>query len=288
MKIVVTGANGQLGKELQALQSSFPAIQFEFFSKEQLDIADLTKVETAFKNLQPDYCINCAAYTAVDKAETEQETAFLINGAGTKNLALISAQLGVKFIHISTDYVFAGNGSMPYKEDHPVDPQNVYGESKLRGEQDALAVNPESIIIRTAWVYSEYGNNFVKTMLRLMQSKEEIGVVADQQGSPTYAADLAKAILSIVTSGKWVSGIYHYSNEGVITWFDFAKAIQEYIQSNCRVNAIPTSAFPTPAKRPAYSVLDKEKIKSTFGVAIPDWRDSLHHCLNRLKEEGAW
>jgi dTDP-4-dehydrorhamnose reductase len=288
MKILVTGANGQVGRELQALQSAYPQLQFHFFTKEDLNITDLASVEAIFKQVQPDYCINCAAYTAVDKAEIEKETAFLINQTGTKNLALVSKHLGTKFIHISTDYVFDGNGSEPYKEDHPVDPQNVYGASKLKGEEEALSKNPDSIIIRTAWVYSEFGNNFVKTMIRLMQSKEEIGVVADQQGSPTYAADLAKAILSIVNSKKWVTGIYHYSNEGVITWYDFAIAIQRYIQSSCRVNAIPTSAYPTPAKRPAYSVLNKEKIKSTFDISIPDWEKSLHHCLNRLKETGAW
>ncbi|ANE50252.1 dTDP-4-dehydrorhamnose reductase [Flavisolibacter tropicus] len=288
MKIVVTGANGQLGKEIQAFQNSYPKAQIHFFTKEDLNIADLENVKLIFNQLHPDYCINCAAYTAVDKAETERETAFLINETGTKNLALVSSQFGTKFIHISTDYVFDGNGSDPYKEEHPVDPQNIYGLSKLRGEEGALAVNTESIIIRTAWVYSEYGNNFVKTMLRLLQSKEEISVVADQLGSPTYAADLAKAILSIIDSGKWVPGIYHYSNDGIISWFEFANAIQQYIQSKCRVNAIPTSAFPTPAKRPAYSVLNKEKIKTTFGLTIPDWETSLHHCLDRLKEVGAW
>ena len=288
MNILVTGANGQVGRELQTLQKAYSQLQFYFFSKEELNITDLASVEAVFKQVEPDYCINCAAYTAVDKAETEKEAAFLINEIGTKNLALVSKHLGAKFIHISTDYVFDGNGSEPYREDHPVNPQNIYGESKLKGEEEALSVNPASMIIRTAWVYSEFGNNFVKTMLRLMQSKEEIGVVADQQGSPTYAADLAKAILSIVISGKWVPGIYHYSNEGVITWFDFAKAIQGYIQSACRVNAIPTSAYPTPAKRPAYSVLNKEKIKTTFDITIPDWEESLHHCLNRLKETGAW
>jgi dTDP-4-dehydrorhamnose reductase len=288
MKILITGANGQLGRELQALQVTLPHHQFHFFTKEELDIADLIKVEAAFREIKPDYCINCAAYTAVDKAETDKETAFLINETGTKNLAQASAQTETKFIHISTDYVFAGNGMEPYAEDHPVDPQNVYGQSKLKGEEAALEVNPSCIIIRTAWVYSEYGNNFVKTMLRLMQSKEEIGVVDDQLGIPTYAADLALAILSIIKSGKWVPGIYHYSNEGVISWFDFAKAIQEYINSSCRVNAIPTSAYPTPAKRPAYSVLSTIKIKTTFNLDIPAWKDSLHNCLDRLKKTGAW
>jgi dTDP-4-dehydrorhamnose reductase len=288
MKIVVTGANGQLGKELQALQNTHSQVQFHFFTKEELNIADLANVEAVFQEHQPHYCINCAAYTAVDKAETEKETAFLINQTGTKNLALASSQFGAKFIHISTDYVFDGNGSEPYKEDHSVNPQNVYGASKLSGEEEALIENPECIIIRTAWVYSEYGNNFVKTMLRLLQSKEEISVVADQQGSPTYAVDLAEAILAIITLGKWVPGIYHYSNEGIITWYDFAKAIQMYIHSSCRVNPIPTSAYPTPAKRPAYSVLNKEKIKSTFGLTIPKWEVSLQHCLDKLKKEGAW
>lgn len=288
MKILVAGANGQLGKAFQDIQFNHPAFQFHFFTKEELNIADISNVEAVFTHVQPDYCINCAAYTAVDKAETEREIAFLINQTGVKNLAQIAAQSNSRLIHISTDYVFDGNGNEAYNENHSVNPQNVYGESKLRGEQEALAVNSDSLIIRTAWVYSEHGNNFVKTMLRLMQSKEEIGVVADQMGSPTYAGDLAKAILFIITSNKWVPGIYHYSNEGIISWYEFAKAIQTYINSACRVNAIPSSAYPTPAKRPAYSVLNKDKIKSTFGVTIPDWQESLYKCLDKLKEVGAW
>ncbi|HYH15058.1 MAG TPA: dTDP-4-dehydrorhamnose reductase [Flavisolibacter sp.] len=288
MKILVTGANGQLGKALQELETLYPNLQFYFCSKENLNIADLQEVEAFFERIQPDHCINCAAYTAVDKAEIEREAAFLINQTGVRNLARISSQSKTRFIHISTDYVFDGTGDAPYREDHPVNPQNVYGESKLEGEKEALAVNADSLIIRTAWVYSEHGNNFVKTMLRLMQSKEEIGVVADQMGSPTYAGDLASAILSIISSDKWTPGIYHYSNEGIISWYEFAKAIQAHTQSACRVNAIPTTAYPTPAKRPAYSVLDKEKIKLTYGLKIPDWEESLYYCLGKLKKVGAW
>lgn len=287
-KIIITGANGQLGRELQALQAFYPQFQFHFFTKEDLNIADQESVDKTFESIRPQYCINCAAYTAVDKAETDKEQALLINQIGTKNLALASVKYSVKLIHISTDYVFDGNGTSPYLENHPTDPQNIYGLSKLKGEEDCLATNPDSIIIRTAWVYSEYGNNFVKTMLRLMQSKDAINVVADQFGCPTYAADLAKATLSILGSQKWVAGIYHYSNEGIITWYDFAKAIQQYIHSSCQVNAIPTTEFPTPAKRPAYSVLNKEKIKSTFGITIPHWEESIHICLEQLKKAGAW
>jgi dTDP-4-dehydrorhamnose reductase len=288
MKIAVTGANGQLGKELQALQTSYPAVQFYFFTKEELNIADTDSVLAKLKEIQPQYCFNCAAYTAVDKAESDSETAFLINQTGAKNLAVATAALGIQFIHISTDYVFDGNGKEPYLEEHPTNPQNVYGLSKLKGEEDVMANNPQAIIIRTAWVYSEFGNNFVKTMLRLMQSKPAINVVADQYGIPTYAADLAKAMMIIAVSGKWAPGIYHYSNEGKITWFDFAKAIQEYINSTCKVNAIPTSEYPTPASRPAYSVLSTKKIQSTYNISIPDWKESLMQCLKQLKKTNCW
>jgi dTDP-4-dehydrorhamnose reductase len=286
--IVVTGANGQLGQELQRLAKSFPAYSFHFFSRTELNIADAAGVQRVFWDLKPAYCINCAAYTAVDKAESEQEAAYSINAEGTKNLAVAANENSAGFIHISTDYVFNGRGEHPYQEDEPTDPVNLYGASKLKGEEAALAANPESIVIRTSWVYSSFGNNFVKTMLRLMQSRTEISVVADQTGSPTYAADLAEAILNIIAGDKWKGGIYHYSNEGVITWYEFAAAIQQYTHLNCTVHPIATEQYPTPARRPKYSVLNKEKIQQTFGLGLQPWKSSLYRCLDLLKEEGAW
>ena len=282
-KILVTGANGQLGSELRELASSFPQHQFLFCTREEMDITDEQSIQTVWASFQPQYCINCAAYTAVDKAETEVEAAFAGNATAVKNIAAACAAGGTRLIHISTDYVFDGAGTQPYEEDHPTGPINVYGQSKLKGEQEALAANPDVLIIRTSWVYSAYGNNFVKTMIRVMQSRPEVRVVADQQGCPTYAADLAQAILQIVDSGKWQSGIYHYSNAGVTTWFDFAHYIKELIQADCSVQAIPTKAYPTPAKRPAYSVMDTRKISQTFNIVPKPWKESLQVCIEKLK-----
>ncbi|MBN8676219.1 MAG: dTDP-4-dehydrorhamnose reductase [Chitinophagales bacterium] len=281
--ILVTGANGQLGKELKQLSSSFPQFEFQFLSREDLPIHHFELVRNFFSAYHPDYLINCAAYTAVDRAESEKDLAFQVNGEAVGVLAAVCKEKNCRFIHISTDYVFDGTATTPYKEDHPTNPQSVYGASKLEGEQQTFRFNPDSIVIRTSWVYSEFGKNFVKTMLKLMQQREELNVVSDQVGSPTYAADLAAAILHIISSGKWQAGIYHYSNQGVISWYDFAVAIKELTGSNCKVNAIPTSAYPTPAKRPAYSVLDKSKIMATFDLPVPGWKKSLGTCLERLK-----
>lgn len=286
--IIVTGANGQLGQELQRLSPDFPAYTFHFYTRAELDIANAGQVRRVFEALKPAYCINCAAYTAVDKAESEQEVAFAINAEGTKNLAIACRERDVRFIHISTDYVFNGRGERPYKEDDPTDPVNLYGASKLKGEELALQANPDAVVIRTSWVYSAYGSNFVKAMLRLMQSRTGINVVADQTGSPTYAADLADAIVQIIESGKWQGGIYHFSNDGVITWHEFAREIQHYTHLHCTVSPIPTEQYPTPAKRPHYSVMDKGKIQQTYGIALVPWRSSLYRCLDLLKEEGAW
>jgi dTDP-4-dehydrorhamnose reductase len=283
VKILVTGANGQLGKELKQLSSSFPQFDFQFLSREDLPIHHFELVRNFFNAYHPTYLINCAAYTAVDRAESEKELAFQVNGEAVGVLAAVCKEKNCRFIHISTDYVFDGTATVPYKEDHPVNPQSVYGASKLEGEQQAFQFNPNSIVIRTAWVYSEFGKNFVKTMLKLMSEREELNVVSDQVGSPTYAADLATAILHIISSGKWKGGIYHYSNEGVISWYDFAVAIKELSGFTCVVNPIPTLQYPTPAKRPAYSVLDKSKIMATFDLPIPDWKKSLATCLERLK-----
>ncbi len=281
-KILVTGANGQLGKELQELSDEFLVFDFIFLSREELSIHDAGSVKQAFNKYAPQYCINCAAYTAVDKAETDQENAFLINGEATGVLASACKEFNTRFIHISTDYVFDGKATAPYKTDAATNPQSIYGESKLLGEQKAIACNDQTVIIRTSWVYSAFGKNFVKTMLRLMSEKTEINVVNDQVGSPTYAADLAKAILSIVSSGNWYPGIYHFSNKGVISWYDFAVAIKELSGSHCTVNPIPSSAYPTPARRPFYSVMDTSRIVEVYGIEPEDWKSSLVKCLKRL------
>ena len=286
--ILVTGANGQLGKEIQTLSASYPQFQFIFLSREDLPIQQTEKIQAVFEKTQPAYCINCAAYTAVDKAETDQETAMQINGNGPGLLAAMCYSSGAKFIHISTDYVFDGTATVPYKEDDKNNPVNYYGATKLAGEQQCLQNNEESIIIRTSWVYSEFGNNFVKTMMRLMKERESLNVVNDQIGSPTYAADLAALLLTIIAenekSKKWEAGIYHYSNEGVISWYDFAVTIKNLIKSNCAVHPVPTTMYPTPAKRPAYSVMDKQKLKSVYAVAIPGWKESLSLCIDRMKQ----
>lgn len=282
-KILVTGANGQLGKELKQLESKYPQFEFIFLSREDLTIHHFELVRNFFKGYHPRYLINCAAYTAVDRAETEKDLAFQVNGEAVGVLAAVCKEYGTKFLHISTDYVFDGTASAPYKEDAATNPQSVYGASKLEGEKEALHFNTDTIIIRTSWVYSEYGRNFVKTMIKLMNEKEQLYVVNDQIGSPTYAADLADAIMQIISSGKWSPGIYHYSNEGVISWFDFAVAIRDLTGSTCKVTAIPTTSYPTPAKRPVYSVLDKSKIAGTYGISLKDWKDSLRGCLDRLK-----
>jgi dTDP-4-dehydrorhamnose reductase len=282
-KILITGSNGQLGKELKRLENSYSQFNFIFLSREDLPIHHYELVRNFFKGYQPQFLINCAAYTAVDRAESEKELAFQVNGESVGVLAAVCKEYGTKLIHISTDYVFDGTATIPYKEESLTNPQSVYGASKLEGEKEALRFNPDSIIIRTSWVYSEFGKNFVKTMLKLMSEREELNVVSDQFGSPTYAADLAEAILQIISSGQWHPGIYHYSNEGIISWYEFAVAVKELSGNICKVNPIPTSQYPTPAKRPAYSVLDKTKIQSAFSVRIKDWKASLETCLSRLK-----
>ena len=287
-KILVTGGNGQLGKELRELASSYPEFEFVFLSKEDMPIHNFELVRLFFNSIRPDYCINCAAYTAVDKAESEKDIAFQINGEAVGVLAAICKEHNTSFIHISTDYVFNGESKYPYTENFPTDPVNVYGASKLEGEKQAMQLNPEGIIIRTSWVYSSFGKNFVKTMIRLMKEKDEVKVVNDQIGSPTYAADLAEIILKIIVdcrlpAGGWRPGIYNYSNEGIITWYEFAEAIKEIINCPCEVKAITTADYPTPAKRPAYSVLDKTKIQTTFGIILKDWKESLRTCIKKIQ-----
>lgn len=272
-----------MGQEIFTLHTQFPQHHFHFVSREELDISNAEAVHEIFQNLQPLYCINCAAYTAVDKAETEEDIAYAINAGGVKNLAQSAKEIGAKVIHISTDYVFNGKGSKPYTPDHPIDPVNKYGATKAAGEAFCAEYNPSSIIIRTSWVYSEYGNNFVKTMLRLMQSRESINVVGDQWGSPTYAADLAQAILQIISSEAQPAGIYHYSNSGAITWFEFAKKIAELTNTSCVVHPIATEQYPTPARRPQFSVMDTSSIEEKLNVPIYPWEQSLVRCLQKIK-----
>ncbi|HEY1023457.1 MAG TPA: dTDP-4-dehydrorhamnose reductase [Flavisolibacter sp.] len=281
--ILVTGSNGQLGSELRELAPAYPQYKFVFFSRSELAIENGEEVERAFALLHPQYVINCAAYTAVDKAEAEKELAMAVNATAVAFLARASKKYDAKFIHVSTDYVFDGTSRKLLREDAPVSPVNFYGTTKLRGEEEAQKENPASIIIRTSWVYSFYGKNFVKTMLRLMAEKESISVVADQWGSPTYAADLAETILHIIESGNWLPGIYHFSNEGVINWAQFADEIRKLSNSACKVQYITTEQYPTPARRPAYSVLDKSKLVSSYGVTVKPWQESLQRCLLKLK-----
>jgi len=287
--ILVTGSNGQLGKELQLLETTYAGFRFVFLSREELSIHHTGSVEKAFATYQPQYLINCAAYTAVDKAESEKELAFEINGEAVGVLAAACKENNCRFIHISTDYVFDGTASGPYQTDAAVNPQSVYGASKLEGEKQAFSNNGESIIIRTSWVYSSFGKNFVKTMIKLMAEREELNVVNDQIGQPTYAADLAEAIMKIVADcqlqiASWKPGIYHFSNTGIISWFDFAVVIKELTGSSCKINPIPTSQYPTPARRPVYSVLDSSGIVAAFGIELKDWKESLRTCLAKLKK----
>lgn len=280
--ILVTGAGGQLGSEIGVLSKQYPQFDFVFVDKDEMPLDEPEKIGPFIAQVGPAWCISCGAYTAVDKAETEKELAYTINGDAAGAIAAACKAVGARLIHISTDYVFDGNSAVPLKEDDPTGPINVYGDSKLKGEQLALRNNPETVIIRTAWVYSEFGNNFVKTMIRLMKEKPSLTVIDDQVGSPTYAADLAGVILHIVTASHFVPGVYHYSNEGRISWYEFALAIKEIIGSSCPVQPIPTSQYPTPARRPHYSLLDKSRIKATYGVVVPDWRKSLATCIARL------
>ena len=280
VKILVTGANGQLGSEIRKISSTFPEMEFAFTDVNELDITDPWKVADFLTKNKPQFLVNCAAYTAVDKAETDLETATLLNATAVGILAEQSAEIGCKIIHISTDYVFNGRGPRPYKEDDPVDPQSAYGKTKLEGELLCQKFNPESMIIRTSWLYSAFGNNFVKTMVRLGGEKTELGVIVDQIGSPTNAADLAHAILTIIScieigDKPFAPGIYHYSNEGVASWYDFTKAIFEIAGINCLVKPISSEEYPSPVQRPPYSVMNKSKIKLNFGLQIPHWRDSL-------------
>ena len=282
-KILVTGANGQLGQCLQKISSQFEEFEFIFTDSETLDITNKEEVNDFFWQNAPDFCINAAAYTAVDLAETDIEKAFLVNADGTENLAEACAENNAQFIHVSTDYVFDGENNLAYTEEDFTNPLGVYGASKLAGDELALEVNPCSVILRTSWVYSEFGKNFVKTMLSLFATKEELNIVADQFGQPTNANDLAEAIMKIIKSEKITPGIFNFSNLGRISWFDFAEKIAELSEAKIKLNAIETSQYPTPAKRPKNSVLDLDRISKTYAIQLKPWEESLEDCVQILQ-----
>ena len=281
-KILVFGASGQLGNCIKLICEQQNITNILFPTEGEANILDTDAIEKLFAQYRPAYCINCAAYTAVDKAENEVDIARKINKDGAANLAAACKKYSAILIHVSTDFVFEGNNPKLLTEDDVTGPISVYGLTKLEGEQDIITFADKYYILRTSWLYSEFGNNFVKTMLRLGKEKDQLRIIADQIGTPTYGIDLAKAILQIIESGKTDYGIYHYSNEGVASWFDFTKAIFDLTDIITEVLPITTDQYPTPARRPAYSVMDKSKIKSTFDMSIPYWRDSLKDCIAAL------
>ena len=284
--ILVTGANGQLGNEMRNLSGNDRANRYIFTDVQELDITDPARVQAFLSENAVDFVVNCAAYTAVDKAESEIELCRKINAFAVENLAKASAATGAKMIHVSTDYVYSGPHYMPYVESDAVAPTSVYGVTKLEGEQLLLAANPASVILRTSWLYSPYGNNFVKTMLRLGREREKLSVVFDQVGTPTYAADLAAAIVTILNAPEFVPGIYNFSNEGVCSWYDFTLTIHRMAGiDTCRVSPIDTADYPSAATRPFYSVMNKKKIKATYGVEIPHWEESLQKCIAILENK---
>ena len=288
--ILVTGAYGQLGNEVRVLSANFPEYNFMFTDVDSLDITDKNELIDFVTGNDIRYIINCAAYTAVDKAEDDAELCEKINATAVKNLGLAAAEAGAGIIHVSTDYVFDGTSCRPYSEDMPTKPCSVYGKTKLKGEKNLLKACPNAIIIRTAWLYSPFGNNFVKTMIKLGSERESLNVIFDQVGTPTYALDLADAILKAmdqtIDTDHDKGGIYHFSNEGVCSWYDFTIKIHEIAGINsCKVNPIETKDYPTKAARPHYSVLNKSKIKQTFNITIPHWEASLKNCIKELSEQ---
>jgi dTDP-4-dehydrorhamnose reductase len=289
MNVLVTGSNGQLGSEIKKIAENYKASKFFFKDLPDIDICNFNELQSFIVNNKINAVINCAAYTAVDKAEEDKELAQKINAEGVSNIVKALKKLNGKFIHISTDYVFNGNSYLPYLESDEVSPIGIYGNTKRDGELAVITSEIDAIVIRTSWLYSSYGNNFVKTMLRLGENRDELGVIFDQVGTPTYARDLAIVCLEILfnktfdtisSKGK----LYHFSNEGVASWYDFAKAIMFYSNVTCNVKPIQTKEYPTPAKRPYFSVLNKTKIKNDFGITIPYWRDSLEECILKLNE----
>ncbi len=285
MRILITGSKGQLGNEIRVLAKTYPDFDFIYTDVEELNITELNDVKACFEENKPDVIINCAAYTAVDKAESDESTALLVNAKAAENLARSAAEIDALLIHISTDYVFDGKSYTPYVETDPTNPGSAYGRSKLAGEEAVIKYATKGIILRTSWLYSAFGNNFVKTMMKYGKEREELNIVYDQIGTPTYARDLAKAILDIIPSAMLSSGteLFHYSNEGVASWYDFATIVITSSEIDCNVKPILTKDYPLPAPRPNFSVLNKAKIKETFKIAIPYWIDSVKDCIERLK-----
>lgn len=281
--VLVTGANGQLGIALRKISNGLNGFEFHFTDVDTLDICDKSQLKAFVKSNDIDVIVNCAAYTAVDKAEDDVDLCMRINRDAVRHIGEVATLAGAQVIHVSTDYVFDGYGVRPYREDDPTGPDSVYGMTKLAGEKALVSVCDDSMIIRTAWLYSETGNNFVKTMLRLGAERDTLGVVADQTGTPTYVGDLADAIKVVLVAERFVPGIYHYADEGVCTWYDFAVKILEMAGVVCDVKPLTTAEYPTRARRPAYSVLDKSKIKKVYGVQIPAWEESLEKCLQNLE-----
>ena len=284
-KILVTGANGQLGWELGQLAASYPQFEFIFTDRSVIDLSKPDTLASIINEMAPDAIINTAAYTAVDKAEAEKELAQAVNAKSVEQMAAIAFERKIPFITFSTDYVFTGNATTPYTTETALAPLNFYGSTKADGERLAIAANPNTIIIRTSWVFSTHGNNFVKSMIRFMKERDVLNIVSDQRGRPTYAKDLADATMKMIVAldnGKEIKGIYHYANKGETTWYDYCKKIQSIVGLSCQVNAILTVDFPTPAKRPGYSVLDTDKIEKELLLTIPHWEASLLECINKL------
>ena len=281
-KIIVFGGAGQLGQCINKVSTEMNLKSFLFLDEFEGDILNLETLRVLFEKERPAFVINCAAYTAVDKAEEEPELCEKINKHGAANLARCCVAFEAKLIHVSTDFVFEGNRPLLLNEEDVAEPVNVYGKTKLQGELEIAKILKAHYIIRTSWLYSEYGGNFVKTMRKLGGEREELNVIVDQVGTPTYAIDLATAMINVIAADNNAYGTYHYSNEGVTSWYDFAKAIFDISGISIKLHPIPGSAYPTKARRPAFSVMDKTKIKNTFGIAIPYWRDSLVNCIQEL------
>ena len=282
--ILITGSHGQLGNEMQQTARRFPQFNYLYTDIEELDICDKAALDAFVKANAVNVIVNCAAYTAVDKAEDDVELCYKINADAVRNIGEIAAENNLKVVHVSTDYVFDGTNHIPYTEDQPVCPATVYGKSKLAGEQALLKTCKQAVILRTAWLYSSFGNNFVKTMMKLGTERDSLNVIFDQIGTPTYAADLADAIMRIISSKNFVPGIYHFSDEGVCSWYDFTKSIHRLAGITCDVRPIETKDYPARTPRPHYSVLNKAKIKSTYGIVIPHWEESLERCIKILKQ----
>jgi dTDP-4-dehydrorhamnose reductase len=281
--VLVTGSKGQLGNEVRVLAKTYPQFEFIFTDIEELDICNQTAVDEFFAKHKIDFLLNCAAYTAVDKAEEDIDLCYKINKEALGFLGEAATRQGTKVVHVSTDYVFDGKSHIPYTEDMPVSPASVYGKSKLAGEQLLEAICPVSVIVRTSWLYSSFGNNFVKTMLRLGRERDSLNVIFDQIGSPTYAADLADALLQIISAENFVPGVYHFANEGVCSWYDFTISILKKSGIECQVKPIESKDYPAKTPRPYYSVMNKQKVKSMYNIQIPHWEDGLQRCIAKLE-----